>query len=260
MKSNLSQHFFGFLIVIATWYLLATSFDLSFFIGHPIEVAKILFENTINFNFPYHALYTGSEALLGLLIGTVLGAFLGMLSWYKPVLYALFRPYVFIASVVPVFSFAPLIIIWFGISFSMKVALAAFASFIITYTEASYQSTELSQKEIKRIELMNANRFQILRFFVFPSILFRIILSAKKNVSNALLGVFIGEFLSSNKGIASEMIKAGALYQVSYVWAAAIYLVLLAFILLLMVSVVDKYRDKIISFVSVSKPIRSFSS
>ena len=244
-------HFIVLVLILVLWQVFASSEDMSFFLGSPIEIISIFYENTLNGLFPYSALITGFEALMGLVIGTSIGVLLGLSSWYSSVLKLALSPYVFIASIIPVFSFAPLIIIWFGIGYGMKIALAAFASFIISYSEACYSSNEVSENEIKRLYLMKASKLDVLRIFVFPSCLNRIILSAKRNVSASLLGAFIGEFLSANLGIASEMIKAGSLYQVSCVWAASLYLIILACLMLGLVRFVEVYKNTFIRKFSV---------
>ena len=73
----------------------------------------------------------------------------------------------------------------------------------------------------------------------------------KLNVGFALLGAFIGEFISSNQGLGHFMIRSGSLYDIPSVFAGGAYLVLLASLFNLIVIFVEKNKMKIIEFFSV---------
>ena len=244
------------LVLISIWHLCSQSNELAFIIGNPKETFLNLYTNTINFKYPYNSLVTGAEAFLGFILGTTCGICAGFLCWYSPSIAKLVRPYIFVLSVVPIFAFSPIVIIWFGIGFTMKVFLAAFGSYIVALTNTFEGASSIDKKQIQIYKLCGATRLQILTKFIFPSSLYFIFQSMRSNIGIALLGAFIGEFLSSNTGIASIMVQSGSLYDVSGVLAASIYLILIALVLQFLVMKIESQKDKIISFISVSKKIR----
>ena len=96
------------------------------------------------------------------------------------------------------------------------------------------------------MQTFGATRFQTLQKIIFPSSLSWVFASMKLNVGFALLGAFIGEFISANQGLGHFMIHAGSLYDISSVFAGGIYLVALALVFNFIVTFIEKNKMKII--------------
>lgn len=238
-------------VLLGLWEWLAIDPRMHFLFGAPSAVMHVLWENTLDVSLPYHMLITGAEALLGFLLGVFLGTLSGFLLWYSPAVACIARPYLLILGAVPVFAFAPMMIVWFGIGFSMKVAVAALGTFLLALMQAFEGSQKVGDAEYNLFRLWGANRFQILQKLVFPSALSWVFNSMKLNVGVALTGAFIGEFISANRGIGYYMIHAGSLYDIPAVFAGAIYLVLLALIFHMLVAVIERQKFGIIKFLTI---------
>ncbi len=63
---------------------------------------------------------------MGLLIGTLIGTVLGLSLWFSESAAFIAKPFVTALGALPVFALAPLMIVWFGVGFGMKVAIAVF--------------------------------------------------------------------------------------------------------------------------------------
>ncbi|RIL10538.1 MAG: ABC transporter permease [Proteobacteria bacterium] len=249
-----------FLLALIVWELLAAGSRAAFLLGVPSAVWRVLWRATIDGTLPSHAMTTGLEALSGFLIGAGAGTVTGFLLWYSPGVARISKPYVFVLSIVPSFSFAPIIIIWFGIGFGMKVAMAALATFVVALSQAYEGCRNIEPQMFQLLRIMGASRRQVLRIVVLPASLAWVFNSLRLNVGVALLGAFIGEFISSDRGVGYFMIRAGSLYDVPGVWAGAIYLLLLAVILNLGVAVLERQKLQIARAVSVSRSRGNFSS
>lgn len=237
-------------IILSGWQFLAHNPKLNFLFGSPTAIGNKLVENTVSGVLPYNFLITGLEALVGFVIGIVLGTFVGFLLWYSPKVAKISKPYIALLGAIPVFAFAPMIIIWFGIGFSMKVALAAFAVFLVALTQAYEGAKSIDEAEYRLLKTYGATRYQMFQKVIFPSSLSWVLASMKLNVGFAILGAFVGEFISSNEGLGHFMIKAGSLYDIPGVLAGGLYLVLLSLIFSLFVYLVEKNRMKIIEWLS----------
>ncbi len=191
---------------------------------------------------------TGIEALIGFMIGITLGTLVGFLLWYSARTANIFKPYMIILGTIPVFAFAPLIIIWFGIGISMKIALAAFGTFLIALTQSYEGAKSVDEQEYRLLKLYGATWLQMLKKVIFPSSLSWVLASMKLNVGFAILGAFIGEFISSGVGLGYFMIKSGSLYDIPGVFAGGFFLVLLSLLFNVVVKEVEKNRLKIIEF------------
>jgi len=237
-----------FVVLLIVWQILAVSPHFTFLFGSPSTIFNSIVANTVNGALPFGMWVTGIEALLGFVIGIMLGTFIGFLLWYSKRVAQVFRPYIIILGAIPVFAFAPLIIIWFGIGTVMKIALAAFGVFLISLTQAYEGAKSIDEEEYKLLKVYGASRFQILQKVIFPSSLDWVLASMKLNIGFAILGAFIGEFISSEVGLGHFMITAGSLYDIPSVFAGGFFLVLLSLLFNWVVSFIEKHRLKIVEW------------
>ncbi len=259
MKSKLiysSLSLLLLIILLEIWQLAASSPRIQFLFSSPLDVVGSLIANTINGILPFQMLITGTESLLGFILGVSLGTLIGFLLWYSPLVSHITKPYLVIIGAIPVFAFAPLIILWFGIGMEMKIAMAAFATFLISLTQAHEGSKNVDLDEFRLLNIYGASRYQLLCKIVLPSSISWVLSSMKLSVGLALLGAFIGEFISSNQGLGHFMLRAGSFYDISSVFAGGIYMIILSLLFGLAVSVVEKNKMKIVGALSVDKRLR----
>lgn len=249
--------FLLFVVLLSVWQFVAsTSNRITFFFASPSLVWKSVVENTINGTLPTGFLITGFEALIGFVVGVVLGTLIGFLLWYSPFIARISKPYLVIIGAIPIFAFAPIIILWFGIGITMKIALATFGTFLISLTQSYEGASSVDLEEFRLLKTFGASRFQILKKIIFPSSLDWVLTSMKINVGFALLGAFIGEFISADKGLGYFMLRSGSLYDVPSVFAGGLFLVILALLLNYIVSLIEKNKIKIIGLFSVDGGLR----
>ncbi len=239
-----------FLLILVVWQILAGNPQVSFLFGSPIAVLTKLFQGTISGVLPYNFLITGVEAITGFIIGIVGGTIVGFLLWYSPFLAKVSKPYIMFLGAVPVFAFAPMIIIWFGIGISMKIALAAFAVFLVSLSQAYAGAQSVDEAEYKLLKTYGATRFQMFQKVIFPASLSWVLASMWLSIGLAILGAFVGEFISSDVGVGHIMVTAGSLYDIPSVLAGGLYLVLLSALLGFVVYAVEKNQMKIIDWLS----------
>ena len=100
----------------------------------------------------YHTGVTVWEALLGLAIGSVLGAVLGFAICHWPILGRSWYPYIVGFQSLPKVALAPLMVVWFGFGLQGKVFITAVITFfpVLVNTMAGYQSVEPERIELAR--------------------------------------------------------------------------------------------------------------
>lgn len=222
-----------------------------FLFSSPQHVWCSLVRNTINGILPYHTLITATEVLVGFFIGSIIGTTIGFLLWYSPLIHRIARPYILIIGIVPVFTVTPAIILWFGIGIKMKILLAALATGLLSLTHAYESASQIDLDEFRLLKIFGATRAQLLHIIVIPTSLSSVLSSLKLNISFAILGAFVGEFISSSEGLGYFMLRAGSLYNMADVFAGAIWLILFALMINVGIYYLQKYRQKIISVLSV---------
>jgi NitT/TauT family transport system permease protein len=201
----------------------------------------------------HHAFITASEALSGFAFGMILGSLTGFLLLYFPRVAALSRPYVFALGSVPIFAIAPMMIVWFGIGFEMKMAMAFFSTVFVAMTQA-YQGGRSVDPDLQKLfKVYAASPRQTFWKLVFPCSLDWVFSSLRLNINLALLGAFIGEFIAAEAGLGYLIVKASGTYDVPLVLAGVVCIVALAALFNGAVLLLERYRARIISHLTVPR-------
>ena len=236
----------------ALWEVIGHSWSkAAFLISRPSDVGAELWSMVRSGEFFIDAGITGSEAVCGLAIGTSMGAVGGLLLWFSDSTARIARPFVLAIGTVPIFAFAPLMIVWFGIGFKMKVALATFATIFVAFSQSYRGATKVSRELLETFQGMGANRREVFWKAVVPSAFDWVLNSMRLNVGLALLGAFIGEFIAAERGLGYVVLRAAGLYDVPRAIAAAIGIVLLGILLDCLASVFERQRHRIVQALSV---------
>jgi len=198
-----------------------------------------------------HFIVTGIEALCGILLGTILGSISGLYLWYSNLIQKILMPYVLALSSFPIFAFAPLLIVWFGLGMGMKIAIAAFATFFISLSQANKGASSVSQTSIDTLLGMRADKKDIFRKIIVPGSIEWVLNSTRLNVGTGLMGAFIGEFISSQSGLGYLILRASGLYNVSRAIAASLGIVILAFLFDYIAKIIEKRRYTLVQYMSI---------
>ena len=188
--------------------------DVFFVLGTPTAVLKELYVLVMQDRFHMHFIYTAGEALSGLLLGTITGSLLGLSLWLSRTAAEVARPFLLSLGTFPVFAFAPLMIIWFGIGFFMKAALAFLAVLFVAFSKSYEGATSVAEEHIDTLRAMRASKPQIFRKIIVPGSLESVLGNMGLNVGLALLGAFIGEFIAAEQGLGYLILQAGNVYDV----------------------------------------------
>jgi len=246
------------LIFVILWQFAANhSPRYQFLFGSPRLVAEHLTQNIRNGELLVDSAVTGAEALGGFLLGTIAGSFLGFCLLYSRTAAAISRPYVLALGAIPIFAVAPMMIVWFGVGFKMKVAMATFSTVLVALSQSYQGGKNVDPKLTVIFEMYGSSHAQTFWKLILPSSLEWVLASLRLNVGLALLGAFIGEFISSERGLGYTILKASGLYDVPSVLAAALCIVGLAFLLNAFVSLFETHRRRLIELVSVPSILRA---
>jgi NitT/TauT family transport system permease protein len=233
MSKKMLNIFLGSLpliIFLLAWeFVIATTARNIFLFSSPSLVFQSLFKNFKNGVLPNDIFVTGQEALYGFLIGNISGAAIGLSLWYSERIANLTRPYIIAIGAVPIFSIAPMTILWFGTGLYAKVMMAAISTVIVAITQSYEGARHVDIQQIKLFQSFGANNRQVFSKLIIPSSLVWLFNSLKLNISFALFGAFIAEYISAEEGLGYRIFKAGGTYDVALVLSSVICIVLLAF-------------------------------
>lgn len=187
-----------------------------------------------------HSLVTASESIAGFLIGGGLGSAAGLAMWLSPTLAKVLRPVMVALNGVPKIALAPLIIVWFGVGFESKVAIAAIICFIVAIITAHAGTQEIDADLIRLMRSLGASRWQIFKKVVVPGSVPWLISGFRLNVGFALIGAVVGEYISADVGLGFLVYYSGTLYNLSAVWLGILALMVLALIMDYAVGLVER--------------------
>lgn len=239
---------------LLTWECLGRLSPLwRFLIGTPTAIASELWDLVAHNGLWGHFTVTGSEAVLGLAIGTVLGSAGGLLLWYSDTAARVARPFVLALASMPIFAFAPLLIVWFGVGFGMKVALAALSTVFVAFNQGYRGATLVAADYQDTLRGMNASRRHIFRKIIVPGSIDWVLASMRLNIGFGLLGAFIGEFIASDRGLGYLILRASGLYNVPRALAAGVGIVTLAFCLDAVGRAIERRRHLLVQVISVPR-------
>jgi sulfonate transport system permease protein len=171
---------------------------------------------------------TVAEALLGLLLGALVGTPIGIaLARYRRAA-EIVDPFVMGLYGLPRVALAPMFILWFGISLFAKVMMSfsmVVFVFILNVTEGI---RNLDPDMVDLMRTMRAPKFYIMRKVTIPSIVPWLLASFRIGVGLSLVGAVVGELIGANRGLGWYVLRAGGQLDTTGVFTGLLILMLLA--------------------------------
>ena len=220
------------LVILSFWQVMILSKpEYEFFSGSPAGIVREMLGLVRAGTLQRDIGVTALEAILGFVIGSAIGTTCGLALWYSKRVYDMARPYVISLGSIPVFALGPILIFWFGTGIVSKIVLGFLSTFSIAVVQAYVGASETDQNLQKLLFVFGASRIQIFRKVIVPSATIWVLAGIRINIGMALLGAFIGEFISSNKGLGNLIILAEGLYNVNQIWVGIFGIVMIALVL-----------------------------
>jgi NitT/TauT family transport system permease protein len=139
------------------------------------------------------ALYTGQEAIIGFVVGTIIGIVLASFFVHSGLLERAFVPYVVASQTVPIVALAPLIVSGFGRGLTSVVIIATYLTFF-PVTIAVMRG--LRSPDPRAVELMRsyaASRWDVYRKVRLPASVPYLFTALKIAAAASVVGTIIGE-------------------------------------------------------------------
>lgn len=187
-----------------------------------------------------HIYTTVWETSVGFISATVLGVILAALLWFSPTLSRIFDPYIVVFNSMPKVALGPLFIVIFG-SGALSIIMMAISVAVIITTLVVYGSFRETDKNwIKMAQTFGASRLQLFRTIVFPASMPTILSALKVNVGLAWVGVIVGEFLVSKRGLGYLIIYGFQVFNFTLVMLGLVLISILATFMYQLVAHIEK--------------------
>ncbi|MBA3778034.1 MAG: ABC transporter permease subunit [Chloroflexi bacterium] len=139
------------------------------------------------------ALFTWREALIGFVLGALIGLALASIFIHSRLLERAFVPYVIASQTIPIVALAPIIVVGFGRGLVAVVIIATYLTFF-PVTIAAMRG--LSSPDPRAVELMRsyaASRWEIYRKVRLPAAVPYLFTALKLAATASIVGAIIGE-------------------------------------------------------------------
>ncbi|GGF94580.1 ABC transporter permease [Paenibacillus abyssi] len=190
-----------------------------------------------------HTWITGLETIIGIVVSMVLGTLIAVLFWWSTFASRVLEPYVVVLNALPKVALGPIFYIWLGDRYSVY-GMAVAISIIVTIIMIESGFKEISKTKLKLMESFGATRSQMLTMVLLPASVPNFIATLKVNVGLTLVGVIMGEFLSSKAGLGYLITYGGQVFQMNMVMVSIAMLALLSIVLYSLVDLLGRYALK----------------
>jgi len=228
--------FAALLLLFALWEIGAGRlFDIFYFSKPSLIVAQVAKE-IVDPNFYRDLGVTGLELILGYASGGATGIALGILLARWRYVAKICDPFLLALNSVPRIAVAPMLIVWFGIGITSKVFLAATLVFFITFfnTLSGIRGVDKALCDVVRVQ--GGSEWQIFTKVMMPHASAWILTGLKMSLPFGLVGVILGEFLVSSKGLGFRLNSYATAYNTS---GAITMILLMMFLMMALTAVAD---------------------
>ncbi len=206
-----------------------------FILPSPMQVAEAGYKSRVIIG--ENALVTITEVLLGLVIGTVLGAITAIQLASSTWMQRLILPILVFTQAVPVFALAPLLTLWFGYGIASKIVMAVMIIYF-PVTSAFYDGLmRVDRGLLDLAKTMGAHNMQTMRRIRIPHALPALGTGLRLAAVYAPIGAVIGEWVGASKGLGYLMLLANGRAKIDLMFASLITLAVLTVALHMAVSV-----------------------
>ncbi|WP_246860958.1 ABC transporter permease [Bacillus sp. REN3] len=206
----------------------------------PLKIWKLLVEKTLDGSLMMNLGVTLAETVLGFILGTLLGTLLAAMLWWSPMLSKILDPYLVVLNSMPKVALGPILIVALGTNLTSIVAMGAIISIIITTIVVYTAFKEVDPNYLKVLQTFGAKRSQCFKEAILPASFPTIISTLKVNVGLSWVGVIVGEFLVSARGLGYMIIYGFQVFNFTLVFLSLFVIAIFATLMYQLVELLEK--------------------
>lgn len=226
-------------VVLLGWQGAVAVFDIEkYILPTPLDIADVYRHDfsTLWFNVEF-TLY---EAVVGYVIGALVGWVFGVAFAGSVLLERAFLPYVVASNTIPVVAVTPILIIVLGQGAASKIAVTAFLCFfpVCINTLKGLRATPTGAIELMRVQA--ASRRQEFIKVRLPASLPYVFVGLKLGATFSVIGAIVAEFVGSTRGLGYLMVQSSYVLDTPTLWASMLASAVLGILLFLVVVAAER--------------------
>ena len=236
-----------FILLLVIWELLSKYKLIDVFMfSSPSRIFNTIINLYKDNNLFIHIFTTLYEIIISFILGSIIGFIISCILYLNKTLNKILDPYLTILNSLPKVALGPLIIILFGANTKSIIIMALLISSIVSIMNMISMFNNTDESRIKIVKSMGANKYDILFRVVIPSNYYEFIDSSKITISLVFIGVIMGEYLVSKKGIGYLINYGSQILNMNLVLSGIFLLIILTIFLYSLINLIDllfkKYR------------------
>lgn len=232
------------IIFLSIWEILSrTNVINSFIFSSPSKIFTTLLSLIKNGDLFIHLGVTFLEVLIAFAIGVIIAFLISIIMYLNRFLKDVIDPFLTMLNSLPKVALGPIIIIWAGANSKSIIVMALLINVIVSIITFYTGFISTNKEQIKLFKTFKASRMQILTKLVIPSNIPTIVSALKVNISLTFIGVIMGEFLVSKRGIGYLILYGTQVFNLNLVMTGIFVLLIMSY---LIYKLVVKFEKKII--------------
>jgi NitT/TauT family transport system permease protein len=204
----------AFAIVLAAWSILTYGGIVEpLFLPEPGTVAKALYDMFVHEGFASDVWASFRRIGLGFLFAAALGIPLGIAIGSFRAVQAFFEPIIAAVRYMPASAFIPLLIIWFGIGETEKMAVIWFGVFFPLTLMVADVSANVPKELVNIAYTLGASRWQVFRRVLLPACWPGVIDNMRIGLGWAWTYLIVAELVAASTGIGHVILQSSRFLQ-----------------------------------------------
>ncbi|MBE6143348.1 MAG: ABC transporter permease [Erysipelotrichaceae bacterium] len=218
-----------------------------FLLSKPSSIISLFFSYLRDGTLFKHLLISTFEALIALIISTFFGIAISILLYLSDTVTKIIDPFLTVLNAIPKSASGIIFIIWFGTSYKGIIAVSVSFSIVITIINCLSYFKSVDKEYIKMVQVMGANKFQILTKVILPSSFENLLSLLKVNIGLSWVGIVVGEFLVSKEGIGYLILYGGQVFKMDLVMMGILVLSFIALGMYHLINLLQKLVRKLMN-------------
>lgn len=199
--------------LLAWEYFASTSDRVSFFLSRPTEIFSVWWQEANSISYWNNVTSTMAALICGYILAILIGYVIGLFSYFLKNYNISADNALTALGSVPVFALAPILILALGSGFPTRVGVVVLSS-VFLIGAGVYQAAKFSDETYGSIfRDLKISRGELWRRAIVPGALVYAIPSLKGAVALSVIGVFVAEWISSERGLGRYILSAMSLFD-----------------------------------------------
>jgi NitT/TauT family transport system permease protein len=192
-------------------------------LASPSEIADALVKSWLDYVLALRL--TATEIAIALAVAWTLGIGAGIIAGLRPFLGATAGPLLSSAFAVPLISWYPLFMVWFGIGITSKIAYAIVSGFFPIAINTMNGIAALDRQYLLLGKAIGCSRRQIIFRILLPMAMPSIVSGLRIGTALIVIGVIVAEMLASLGGIGYLISYYRSIYATAHVYLGILFAV-----------------------------------